>query len=172
MPDELLDLVNEKDEVIGQVWKSEAHKDPGKIHREVAIAVFNEKGEVLLQRRSMNKTNSPGVWQITSAGHVMSGEDTKEAAKREVFEELGFEVDPLLYTKEFWKSSQGTESRFFWIYYVVIKVKTKLILDDEEVMDVVWIKPAKIDEFMKNGNYVFDLKSKKMIFEMIKNLNI
>ena len=53
--DELLDLVNEKDEVIGEVWKSVAHKDPTKIHREVAIVVFNNKSEVLLQQRSFKK---------------------------------------------------------------------------------------------------------------------
>ena len=43
--DELLDLVNEDDEVIGTVWKSKAHKDPSKIHREVAIVIVNNKEE-------------------------------------------------------------------------------------------------------------------------------
>ena len=50
--DELLDLVNEKDVVIGTVLKSEAHKDPTKIHRQVDLVIFNDKGEVLLQQRS------------------------------------------------------------------------------------------------------------------------
>jgi len=48
MQDELIDLVNEKDEIIGTVWKSQAHKDPKLIHREVGIAIFNTDGCVLL----------------------------------------------------------------------------------------------------------------------------
>jgi len=82
--DELLDLVNEKEDVIGTVWKSEAHMDPSKIHREVTIAVFNNKNEILLQRRSMNKVNDPGCWKITAAGHVGMNEDPKHAVKREL----------------------------------------------------------------------------------------
>lgn len=65
--DELLDLVNENDEITGTVWKSEVHRNPYLIHREVAIAVFNEKGEILLQQRSLKKENSPGEWKITAA---------------------------------------------------------------------------------------------------------
>src|SRR3989344_5920035 len=95
--DELLDLVNEEDEVIGTVWRSEAHKNPSKIHREIAVAVFNHKGEVLIQQRSMKKTNDPGEWKITAAGHVASGENPKDSAEREVLEELGIKVKPILF---------------------------------------------------------------------------
>src|SRR3989344_3250763 len=99
--DELLDLVNKKDEVIGTVWKSEAHKNPKLIHREIAVAVFNQNGEVLLQRRSLNKSKGPGKWQITVAGHVSAGEDPRDAVAREVYEELGFKIKPVYFTKEF-----------------------------------------------------------------------
>ena len=90
--DELLDLVNEKDEVIGEVWTSVAHKDPTKIHREVAIVVFNNKSEVLLQQRSFKKSHDPGEWKLTAAGHVGKGEDPKDAAIRELEEELGLKT--------------------------------------------------------------------------------
>lgn len=92
--DELLDLVNEKDEVIGEVWKSEAHRDPAKFHREVAIVVFNNKREVLLQQRSFKKSHDPGQWKITAAGHVGKGEKPEDAVKRELEEELGLKIVP------------------------------------------------------------------------------
>ena len=99
--DELLDLVNEKDEVIGEVWKSVAHKDPTKIHREVAIVVFNNKSEVLLQQRSFKKSHDPGEWKLTAAGHVGKGEDPKDAAIRELEEELGLKTTLKYFGKKF-----------------------------------------------------------------------
>ncbi len=112
--DELLDLVDKNDRVIGTVWKSEAHKDPSVIHREVAIVVFNKKGEVLIQQRSMNKKNDPGAWKITAAGHVGQGEDPKKAAEREVYEELGINIEANFLKKTFKKrvgKPGSTESR-------------------------------------------------------------
>jgi isopentenyldiphosphate isomerase len=90
--DELLDLVNENDEVVGSVWKSEAHKDNRLTHREVAVALFTKNGEVLLQQRSMKKETGKGEWKVSVAGHVAFGEDPEKAAEREVFEELGIKI--------------------------------------------------------------------------------
>ena len=52
MSDELIDQVDENDEIIGSIFKSQAHQNPSLIHREVAIVVFNKKGEVLLQQKN------------------------------------------------------------------------------------------------------------------------
>jgi isopentenyldiphosphate isomerase len=59
MVDELLDLVDESDQIIGELWKSKAHKGPKLIHREVAIIIHNDKSKVLFQKRS---TNTPLGW--------------------------------------------------------------------------------------------------------------
>jgi isopentenyldiphosphate isomerase len=55
MSDELLDLVNSKDQVIGEIWKSDAHKDPQSIHREISVIVVNHDNKVLFQKRSKRK---------------------------------------------------------------------------------------------------------------------
>jgi len=52
--DEVFDVVNEADEVIGQTHRGEAHRDPRLIHRSVQILIFNHAGELLLQRRSLS----------------------------------------------------------------------------------------------------------------------
>ena len=49
MADELLDLVNEDDDIIGEVWKSTAHKDPKLIHREISVIISYTKNKVLFQ---------------------------------------------------------------------------------------------------------------------------
>lgn len=170
--DELLDLVNEKDEVVGTVWRSEAHKDASKIHREIAIAVFNKDGEVLIQQRSLNKKSDPGSWKITAAGHVSAGEDPKLAAERELLEELGLKVDALFLRKEFGKRDKlpgSVESRFFYIYYSVIDETPPLVLNKKEVMNVRWIKPEDLLAFAMNNDWNVDGLSHKTIMEIYQS---
>jgi len=100
MEDELLEVVNEHGEVKGTVPRAEIHGNPSLIHRVVHVLVFNRKGELLLQKRSMNKDVAAGKWDTSVGGHVSSGETVEEAVKREMEEELGITTcDPLfLYT--------------------------------------------------------------------------
>lgn len=163
--DELLDLVNEKDEVTGRVWKSVAHKDPSKIHREVAIIVFDTKGRTLIQKRSVRKAKHPGVWVNTVAGHVGKSESPEKAIERELLEELGFSVEPQFYKKIF-DRFKNEESRFFWIYYAIIKKIPEVKIDKEEVEEVLWIKPPKLAEFAKDHKWDVNGLSHKYIMEM------
>ena len=89
MQEELIEVVNEKGEVIKTMPRSEIHGNPALIHRVVHVLVFNEKGELFLQKRSMNKDVAPGKWDTSVGGHVNSGETIEEALKRETEEELG-----------------------------------------------------------------------------------
>lgn len=86
---ELLAVVNDRGEIIGNLPRSEIHGNPSLVHRVVHVLVFNTKGELLLQKRSMNKDVAPGKWDTSVGGHVSSGETLDEAVKREMEEELG-----------------------------------------------------------------------------------
>lgn len=166
--DELLDLVNKNDNIIGTVWKSDAHGDPTKIHREIAIAVFNDKGETLLQQRSLSKRFDPGVWQVTAAGHVGANEDPVAAATREVKEEVGIEIKPVFVRKEL--ISDDMEARYFYVYYAMVAGRPKLRFNTVEVMNVVWIKPADVDGFVNTKGSKLDWKSKEFITDLAKKL--
>jgi isopentenyldiphosphate isomerase len=91
---ELFDRVNINDEVIGVVTRGQAHSDKNIIHRSVGILVFNDQGELYCQKRSVTKDLSPGVWGISTAGHVTSGFGYLETAVRELQEEVGIVVNP------------------------------------------------------------------------------
>lgn len=54
-------LVNEKDEPLGTMEKMEAHQK-GLLHRAFSVFIFNDQGEMLLQRRSLKKYHSGGCW--------------------------------------------------------------------------------------------------------------
>jgi len=175
MTDELLDQVDKNDIVIGTVWKSEAHKNIKIIHREVAGVVFNNKGEVLLQQRSFDKKNDPGVWKITAAGHPVAGESPAIAISRELNEELGFDTEFIFFNKSYLehnKVGENCEARFVWVYYSIINYYPKLVLQTSEVNDAKWVKLTDLEEFSKNNNFRFEDNSTKMLIEICKKLKM
>jgi len=87
--EEIFDIVDPGGRIIGKASRREVHSNPDLIHRVVHLLVFNNKGELLLQKRSMNKDIAPGKWDTSVGGHVNSGEDIQKALKREAEEELG-----------------------------------------------------------------------------------
>ena len=97
-PDEMFDLVDRDDRVIGRVRRGEAHGNPALLHRSVQILIFDDSGRVLLQRRSRTKDLYPGVYCASASGHVQSGDDYATTAARELREELGVSV-PLLFVE-------------------------------------------------------------------------
>src|SRR5687768_1179087 len=90
--DEIFDVVNERDEVIGQLARKEVHRQ-GLKHRAVHVLIFNAGGEIFLQKRSLKKDNHPGVWDSSASGHVDAGEEYDPCAIREAGEELGVRLE-------------------------------------------------------------------------------
>ncbi len=89
---EMFDVVDENDNVIGKATREECHTK-GLLHRGVYIFIFNSKGELLLQKRSMNKDLYKGLWDGSASGHVEAGNGYEEAARQELKEELGIEIE-------------------------------------------------------------------------------
>jgi isopentenyl-diphosphate delta-isomerase type 1 len=93
MHEEVLEVVDRDGNILGTAPRSEIHGNPSLLHKVVHVLVFNDAGKLLLQKRSMNKDVAPGKWDTSVGGHVSSGEDLIEAAKREMEEELGIISD-------------------------------------------------------------------------------
>ncbi|TNJ43547.1 isopentenyl-diphosphate Delta-isomerase [Tamlana fucoidanivorans] len=92
MEEEKVILVNENDEKIGLMPKMEAH-EKALLHRAFSVFIFNDKNELMLQQRSLEKYHSPGLWTNTCCSHQRDGESNIEAGKRRLQEEMGFVVD-------------------------------------------------------------------------------
>ncbi len=86
---ELLPLVNDGGDVVGNITRGEAHNGSKQLHPVVHMHVFNSKGEIYLQKRPEWKDVQPGRWDTSIGGHVDFGEDVTTALQREVNEELG-----------------------------------------------------------------------------------
>ena len=87
--EEFFDIVDEQGNVVGAAPRKECHGNPALIHRAVHVLVFNEEGELFLQKRSPLKDIQPGKWDTSVGGHLARGEDYETAALREMEEELG-----------------------------------------------------------------------------------
>lgn len=147
--DELLDLVSEDDEIIGDVWRNQANLDPTLFHREVSIIIHDEDDRVLLQQRKWNKTVAPGFWSVAAEGHVPKGNTALVAAHMEITEELGFDTELTFWDKEL----IYFEREAHFTYWFVGKYHGETItLQQSEVEDMCWLKEDEFDEFTRNNN--------------------
>ena len=140
--DEYFDIVNACDEVVGRALRRDVHAQ--KLwHRAVHILVFDSAGRVFVQKRSMLKDMSPGLWDSSCAGHVDSGEDYDAAAVRELGEELGIRATapPERWLKLSPREETGWE--FCWIYR--LKHDGPFVLHPEEIETGEWVAPAELD---------------------------
>src|SRR5258708_11693049 len=83
--------------------KMEAHQK-ALLHRAFSVFIFNSKGEFLLQRRALTKYHSAGLWTNACCSHPRPGEETLQAAKRRLKEEIGIETDLTFKTKFTYKT--------------------------------------------------------------------
>jgi len=81
-------LVDKNNSIIGKEDKLIAHKK-ALLHRAFSIFVFNNKEELLIQRRALSKYHTPGLWSNTYCSHQQPGESTLSAANSRLFEEMG-----------------------------------------------------------------------------------
>ncbi len=115
MTEEIFDIVNERDEVIGQRTRKDVHR-LGLLHRAVHVLVFNARGEVFLQKRSMSKDKCPGLWDSSASGHVDSGEAYDATAVRELREEIGLTAAQTPERILRIEACAETDAEFVWVY--------------------------------------------------------
>jgi isopentenyldiphosphate isomerase len=94
---EYFEIVDDEDRVIGRAPRSDCHGNPALVHRVAHVLVFNRDGALLLQKRSRHKDIQPGRWDTSVGGHLAPGEDYRQAALREMTEELGVTGVPLTF---------------------------------------------------------------------------
>lgn len=89
---EKLVLVDEKDQVLGEVETNEAH-EKGVLHRTVHIFIANKERELFCRQRSFKKKVYPGYWSTSVGVHVLPGEGYEETAKRGLTNTLGIDCE-------------------------------------------------------------------------------
>jgi len=90
---ELWDIYNDKREKIGKDVMRGDELKPGEYHLVVHACIFNSNGEMLIQQRQPFKEGWSNMWDLTCGGSALKGETSQMAITRELFEELGIELD-------------------------------------------------------------------------------
>ena len=145
MSEEIFDVVNERDEVIGQAPRKEVHAR-GLWHRAIHVLVFNSRGEIFLQKRSLKKDIAAGKWDSSSSGHLDTGEDYDASAVRELREELGITLAQPPQRLFKIEACQETGWEFCWIYRGASD--GPFILHPEEIETGDWFTPEAVSKWV------------------------
>ena len=158
---EYIDVLDENGVKTGEILsRKEIHKR-GLWHRSIVVAVINEKNEILLQQRSMNKDKNPGLWDISVAGHVSAGQDAISAAVREIYEEISVSIKPSISMTDFryifsYRVSQKFTDDYienqFYDFFILRKNGLHLedlILQESEVQNAKFVSFQELEKFLQ-----------------------
>jgi len=170
--EEWFPLVDEQGTIIGKATRSTVHSKPGLLHPVVHLHVFNERGEIFLQKRPANKDVQPNKWDTSVGGHVSFGETIEQALLREAMEELkltGFSPKPFMHYK--WESSIESEL----VYSFITVVSGPVHYNKEEISDGRFWKFSDLDHLVgknvltPNFEHEYSVLSKQPLFPEKKN---
>lgn len=150
---EFLDVVNDKDEIIGRETRAVIHQK-GLQHRGAHIFLFNESGEMLVQKRSPNRAAAPSLLDCSVSEHVQSGEDYFEAAIRGLREEMGIDHAGLEKIAKF-KLKYGPNDNEISVLYAIHMQNPQITFDPEEISEVFYLSMDEIRRQMKEKPHLF-----------------
>ena len=148
--DEIIDIVDDFDNVIGQKKLSEVHRNKISHVRVVNLFLFNSTGELWIPRRTVFKENFPASLDMSMGGHVQSGESYEEALQRETEEELGLDI--LQYEVRllgYLTPVRDKVPAFMKVYE--IPTDHTPVLNKLEFSEAFWLTPHEILERIKRG---------------------
>lgn len=149
--EEFVVLVNPADEVLGLMEKQQAHVN-GLLHRAFSVFVFNDKGEMLLQKRAAGKYHSPNQWTNAVCSHPRENESYKQGAERRLFEELGIQADLIEKFNFIYKADVGKNLWEHELDYVFTTIYNgDFHLNEDEVSEIRFISMQDLDIEMKNN---------------------
>ncbi len=161
-------LVDEHDKELGTMEKIEAH-EKALLHRAFSIFVFNDAGQMMLQKRALSKYHSPGLWTNTCCSHPRPGESLEKATSRRILEEMGFECEMVeifsfIYTAPF---DHGlTEHELDHVFVGIYNDKPQI--NPEEVAEWKWIPTDQLQADVKENPDKYTVWFKIALAEMEK----
>ena len=167
---ELIDILDEFGNKIGKTSTIKELHTSGKWHKIVGIIIYDFNNNILVQQRALKQISSPGKWDIAAAGHVNSGETEIDAIKRELFEEIGLDLEEdkvkffMSYKKEV-NNKTVNKKHLEDIYIAQIDSESinEFTIQNEEVEQVKWFSINELKELIQNNK----LKSRNNIYEKL-----
>ena len=151
MEEEKVILVNSNDEPIGLMPKMEAH-EKAVLHRAFSVFVVNDKNELMLQQRALEKYHSPGLWTNTCCSHQRDGEGNIEAGLRRLDEEMGFTTSLEYLFNFIYKAPFDNGLTEHELDHVMLgRYEGDPVINPEEVASWKWMNIEEINSDLKNN---------------------
>ena len=148
---EIVDIYDEERQKTGRTMERHDAPADGDCRTVVHVCIFNREGQLLIQRRSAEKTTYPLRWDVSAAGGVDTGETPRQAAEREVREELGVALD-LTHTRPILTVNfPGGFDDFFAVEADVDP--ESLSLQTEEVCDARYVTVAEAEQMVRDRRF-------------------
>lgn len=156
--DEIFDVVDENDRVLGQATRKEVHARK-LLHRAVHVVVVNATGQVFLQKRSMAKDSSPGCWDSSCSGHLDAGETYLHAAVRELQEEIGVTTLPEHLVQRL-RLTADVDTGWEFVVIYTLRYDGPITIHPAEIERGEWFTPAALTEAMieRPGDFTSTLR--------------
>jgi len=153
---EELILVDANDNETGYLSKADCHDGSGVLHRAFSIFLFNENGELLLQKRDISKRLWPGFWSNSICSHPRRGESMGVATRRRLQDELNVEAElefvyKFDYQAEFGDS--GSENELCHVF--LGRVEGSIEPNENEIAAVRFISPHDLTKEFAESAAVF-----------------
>ncbi len=149
--EEILDLVNENDEVIGTISRSEMYAQQLHTIRVVNCFIKNSEGKLWIPRRTPTKKSFPSALDFSVGGHVSSGETYEEAFKKEAWEELAIDI-----TKTNYKivGTMNPHTDAVGAFMTVYEIESDIVpeYNHEDFTEYFWLTPEEILTKLENGD--------------------
>jgi geranylgeranyl diphosphate synthase type I len=149
---ERLLVVDKNDEIIRLDTRENCHSGNGILHRAFSIYIFNNNGQLLIQRRSKFKKLWPLYWSNSCCGHPREDENYVRAGERRLEEELGFTC-PLKMVDKFQYQARykdiGLESEVCAI--LVGEYNGNVKPNSTEIADWKWVDVGRVKNDFKNN---------------------
>jgi 8-oxo-dGTP pyrophosphatase MutT (NUDIX family) len=152
MPDEIVDVINEEDQVRGRALKTEVHRQ-GLRHRVAAVLLKREDGRYLIPTASELKTEA-GLLYHSAAGHVSTGESYEDSARRELLEETGLSAEGFEHLGAFWFEKDypsRIERERFHVYRATYRRGMGPVRLNEEQVNERWLNEGELRALYRSG---------------------
>ena len=175
--EELIDILNEKGEKTGKVATRKEVHEKGLWHNVIVVAILDNKGHLLMQQRAETVETNKGKWDVSTAGHVSAGQTSKQAALREVSEEVGLELEEedlkYILTYKITKNQPNYIDNQFIDCYIVKKSNdidiNKIKVQQSEVKQVKMCTLKEVKEKILNSEVIRRDKFYEELLKYIQN---
>ena len=137
----------------------------GEYHLVAHVCLFNSKGELLIQKRRKDKPNWPGKWDMSAGGAAKAGENSNQAAERELYEELSIHV-PLTKARPVLTVHFDNGFDDYFIITIGDELASKINYQEKEIEELAWVSHEQIVQLIEKNEFDLLMPFVDLLFHM------